>query len=306
VSGPRSTCKRCGGPKPPGRGRQVCDACAASPPPPPNPNCHRCGGPKPPGRGRRLCAPCQLESEREIAPDPCLNCGGPKPPGSARRLCDDCVELARWKKNAKKRSKRQPCIDCGRPKGPGHRRRLCDPCRAKREREHGRTCIACGERKVRYPRAQLCTACKLESEERRREFNRERNRRYRAEGRFQGRGTKDLENHRMAARLRRERDGEKLRLVPKDVYEERYGVGTHKGTLISTAPLRPFLVRALAEMEAETGMPAAAALAAKSGVSDKRILEIANGREQVAELVVDRLCTALELPMSWLYDDEAA
>lgn len=63
--------------------------------------CRRCGAPKPAGRGRGYCDPCArdmqsglLEREQVRRRAKCTRCGGQKTPGKGRRLCEKCKVLA--------------------------------------------------------------------------------------------------------------------------------------------------------------------------------------------------------------------
>lgn len=66
--------------------------------PKPRQPCKRCGGPKEPGRRRSLCDSCQDRAAVELLPEsrrkPCKRCGRDKGPGRRRRYCDACQETA--------------------------------------------------------------------------------------------------------------------------------------------------------------------------------------------------------------------
>lgn len=266
--------------------------------------CSHCGGPKPPGQGRKLCDACQETNITHYSPDPCLKCGGPKPPGIGRRMCDECVELAEWQKAARAKVKRRKvCEGCGGPKGPGLRRRLCDRCKAKRAAKV-RICQACEKYPTPYPLARLCVICKLESEKNRRVYQAERNRIYRLT-RKPTSGGSNPESHRMWERMKREQEGKALPPVSEEAYAKRYGNGWGKKTLfVPVEPLRPYVLEALADLEDERGQTSAVELARRCKVSEKRVREIVHGeREDIALLVADRICTTLGVPFSWLYED---
>jgi len=69
--------------------------------------CRRCGGPKPRGRRRQLCDECREVARVERAgrhiPLPCRRCGGMKPRRRGVRYCDECRRLAEAERRRRER-----------------------------------------------------------------------------------------------------------------------------------------------------------------------------------------------------------
>jgi DNA-binding Xre family transcriptional regulator len=107
-----------------------------------------------------------------------------------------------------------------------------------------------------------------------------------------------LEESRLRARLKAEREGRPFAPVPLDEYRKRYGTGDGPHNTVAAESLRPFVVRAL-----RTGTEAE--LARRAGVSDKRIREIGQGVERISLGTADRLCVALGLTLSLVYPEAA-
>lgn len=128
--------------------------------------CAQCYGPKPRGRGRKLCDRCAAEHRRGR----CRQCGGPKE--RKAQLCPRCRRQNRWANKRRQAIRcRRPCVGCGKPKQPGRSRRYCDACRAARAAVAAapKLCRVCGLNAVRYEGAKQCSACIVKVKERRRE-----------------------------------------------------------------------------------------------------------------------------------------
>lgn len=268
---------------------------------PPN-RCRRCGQPKTLGRGSGYCAECRAIVAERYAAKPCEACGGPKPVGRGRRMCDDCREVRHWAtKTRQKVRRRKRCGRCGGPKGPGRQRRLCDRCRREIEERRVRVCVTCQTRPVRGPLARLCHECNAAARERDLIRNRARNREYRrqrAAARKASPNPNQAGNSRMWLRLRREREGRPLPVLSVEEYTGRYGHGYGQATRLPAAPLVPLIRRALhSETELE--------LAYRAEVSERRVREILSGKELVSLVTADRLCVALGVALSLVYQEAA-
>jgi DNA-binding Xre family transcriptional regulator len=267
--------------------------------PPPKPLCHRCGQPKGPGRGKRFCDACHAAYVGQVRRRRCRVCGGPRAP--QKQLCDECRQSAKWRHNRLGVIKRrQPCEGCGGPKGPGARRRYCDRCREKRAAP--RMCERCGIEPPRYARAKLCLLCHARAKARNRHHHNHLNREARARGSVypsdRARRAKAAEAHRLADRMRRERQGRPRPPVDAALYAVRYGKGYGRVAVVPAAPLLPFVVYALAhETEAE--------LAERTGISPKRIQDMLNGAPNIALVTADKLCVALGYTLSLVYPEAA-
>ena len=271
-------------------------------------SCKRCGKPKPKGRGRKLCDACSAEWRRSITRRRCGRCGGPTPQPQ-KHLCDECLELEQWKRRARRReAKRQPCIRCGGPKGPGYCRRLCDRCRA--ERATPKPCVLCGVRPRRYKKAQLCEICKATQPARARAYrrrvyhDREKGRagRYKSRVETAEQRQRHVENSRITKRITAERNGHAPRLLDEATYVERYGTGLSKRGSVPAQPLQIHLtnyidgVNGVCERE----------VAHLAGVSEKVIARIVRREaERISLVTADRLCAALDLPFGLVYGDAA-
>lgn len=126
--------------------------------------CRGCGGEKPAGRGRALCDTCERAPKKPPRKRPCLLCGAEGVKQPRKQFCDECRELRLWRQErrhqAKLALKRHPCVQCGGPKGPGRYRQRCDACIAK----DGvlPACQRCHENPVRRKLAKLCQRCEDE------------------------------------------------------------------------------------------------------------------------------------------------
>jgi hypothetical protein len=253
----------------------------------------------------------------------CARCGAPKPSGRGRKLCDDCREISTWRNKRKARARtvthRLPCEKCGGVKEPGHGRRFCKACAA----PPPRLCRNC-DTEIKPP-AQLCDPCRARSRERQRERDRIRCRDYRRRKRAEGhrfpRPEPDPEQRRMAYRLRAWTQGRQVSQVPERDYLVRYGNGSGgkaKG-LLPAAPLRervfkwldpPDLIGEVTGMSTGMGGYHALALHTRtrlselSGVHERRIYDLLSGSDRISLRNADRICVAIDVPLSLLYPEE--
>ncbi len=265
----------------------------------PKPSCRRCGQPKPKGRGRKLCDRCTsyLPASQPAPQNTCNACKDPVPPG--RQYCDECRDLRRW--SSKRRNmlrKRKPCRGCGGAKGPGPRRRLCDRCL--RAKQPALICVLCQKRPRRYPTARLCVICK-DTEPARARARRAAWAREHAATRPSGKTNLKIqrETARMGRRLREERDGKARAPVDPETYVRAYGSGrgVKTGVRVDPAPLKHLL---------EPLDPLV--VAAATGLSGSYINRILNGTYDDGIFVVDadRLCTYLGQPLGLTFPELAA
>jgi hypothetical protein len=130
--------------------------------------CSRCGGPKPPGRGRRLCDTCPPAD----SPKPCHCCGERKTRSISSRYCDDCRAIAKEVTVKRRRNRERRTVKvcrggCGRS-GPfrlptGAITPYCTRCRAAKFAVT--LCSACKTRPIRAKKTRLCTSCKRAADE---------------------------------------------------------------------------------------------------------------------------------------------
>jgi hypothetical protein len=239
-----------------------------------------------------------MPRKHRSAPKPCERCGGEKLPGQGQRYCADCHELAQWATARKRKTRvvksRQPCVDCGGIKEPGHGRRVCLRC-AKRRRGQ-RRCLHCRVA-IEVPR-RLCPSCKAEALAKRRRFDNERNKRYRATHPKPKRKplTKAQNEDRHFNYRQREGENGGRRTLSQAEYVKRYGTGTSKTAVVPVGPL----VAPLAAYMAEVPETAAAEIA---NTSPRRIAQILKGEGVVSVITADKLCVLLGLPFSLLYGE---
>jgi hypothetical protein len=136
---------------------------------------------------------------------------------------------------------------------------------------------------------------RLENPGRQREYQR---RHYAKLRRNSKRWQEYLERNRLDERMRADRRGRPKRELTFEEYQARYGTGFGSATTVPAEPLRE-LVRRSVQIEGTME------LADRAHVSDKRIREILSGHEQISLVTADRLCVALGLPLSLVYQDAA-
>lgn len=195
-----------------GRGAQVCPDCRAADM---KGRCERCGGEKPAGRGRRLCDGCEPEQWQEPGPTPCVKCGGQEDKRPGKRYCDPCREARDWelqrKRAARKKAARKPCRGCGASRANSDPRHVyCDRCRAERE---VRLCPDCGDREVPKFR-RLCDRCRFERQEESKARKNERARRLRLETPLEARRQRDARARARARRRKPKREAARGPTVP--------------------------------------------------------------------------------------------
>lgn len=233
---------------------------------------------------------------------PCGKCGSFENKLPQKQFCEECRELSMWqerkRKQVRKAMTRLPCEGCGKPKGAGKRRRYCDACRELRAKPP--TCQGCHERPVRAKYARLCEDCHLEAKRRERakqvKWTRERRARLRAEGKWREQprkyGAADLESRRIRYRLKKELQGEAVRLLPG---QDR-AVDDNTWPRVSTAPLLE---------------PLQCWRRRHGGWGDldpsvvRRATAIVNeGQRAVSLSVADQICVALGLHLDLVYGEE--
>lgn len=90
-----------------------------------------------------------------------------------------------------------------------------------------------------------------------------------------------------------------VREISDEEYRKRYGTGYGRSERVSPEPLLPFLRIVQAEGDVMR-------LADNAGVSPDLICDVLNGeRHPIALVIADRLCAALGLPMSLVYQEAA-
>jgi hypothetical protein len=107
-----------------------------------------------------------------------------------------------------------------------------------------------------------------------------------------------LERSRLDERMRADKRGRPKRELTLAQYRARYGNGFGASTTLPAEPLRELVARAVRSNGTEE-------LAARAHVSDKRIREILAGSAQISLVTADRLCVALGMPLSLVYQDAA-
>jgi hypothetical protein len=268
--------------------------------------CKRCGKPKPPGRGRKLCDACSKDWQHKVSRKRCFRCGGPCE--AKKILCSDCKELAEWRRAQRSKARRRkPCVRCGGPKGEGKRIRLCARCRAADEAPK-KMCTRCRKRPKRYAGAKLCEPCHQEAIVTRAAYMRKRKReeyqKAKAAGKVKARRLKRkerqrvLENQRINARLRAERRGLKGPAeLDQETYERMYGTGRgHTERRLPVAPLIPFMstIEAIDEFADDIG------------VSESFVFRVLTGHYEAISIPdADRICVGLGVPLRLVYGEAA-
>lgn len=293
--------------------------------------CKGCGGEKPNGAGRALCNRCRDErrqQRRNAKLKGCVKCGGEKE-RLVDFLCAECRaltdEVQRIKDRRRKRSK-PACRGCGRPKGPGKGRAYCDRCvpvSAPGQGRAPRTC-ACG-RSAPMPRnAKQCTLCRDEAAARRRERDRLRRRKDRQDPAKRERmQAQSREYHRRVKadpkKAEREREAERMRYrLKRGVNNVREFVPKKREHVprIDTEPLRE-AVRTwcthvgwqyVPELSVSTvKWQGLATLAEWSGVNESTLFRIANGDANKTDRdVAEKIIVAVGLDWQLVYGRETA
>jgi hypothetical protein len=232
-----------------------------------------------------------MPRKHRSAPKPCERCGGEKLPGQGQRYCADCHELAQWATARKRKTRvvksRQPCVDCGGIKEPGHGRRVCLRC-AKRRRGQ-RRCLHCRVA-IEVPR-RLCPSCKAEALAKRRRFDNERNKRYRA--------THPRPNRKPLTPAQKEdrhfdyrhRNGESggRRVLSQETYDKRYGNGKSKRGSLPVGPILGLLEDVDGDVLAR--------MCETLHVHPDRLRKA----ERISVVTADRICVYLGMPMSLVF-----
>jgi hypothetical protein len=230
--------------------------------------------------------------------NPCEKCGrAPKVLGQGQHYCADCKEAAAWaverKRMARAVVQRKPCLICGGVKEPGHGREFCLRCAEARKPK--RRCMSCPAEIV--PPARKCETCKALAVAKRRAFDRQRNRKYRADGvtfpsdRRRRKSKRDNEGARMRHRLRAERAGRivgPVRKLPKVAARARH---------VPAAPLVPFLRQEIAK-----GVTIEE-LGERAPMRPHELRKVLDGQTtDLRDFQADRLCVALGLQFNLVYD----
>lgn len=105
------------------------------------------------------------------------------------------------------------------------------------------------------------------------------------------------ENARMNYRMNRERIGKPPKPLTAEVYERLYGAGFGRSKTVPIEPLASMLKQAIEDIDRHS-------LADVSGVSERRIYDIVNDKQNRISLVhADRFCVYFDVPFKVLYPD---
>lgn len=100
-------------------------------------------------------------------------------------------------------------------------------------------------------------------------------------------------------RAKRIEQGLPVREITPAEYQRRYGNGFGRATRVPSEPIKPFVevfIRQFGENE----------FAELAGVSPRRLRAIVDEGANISLVTADRLCAFMELPMSFVYQEEAA
>lgn len=243
-----------------------------------------------------------------------MKCGAPKIPGGGNIYCQECHDLQQWAQQTKRAYRPpRPCAKCGAVVVKGVGRKWCDDCRALLP-----SCQRCFAKPVRAKRKKLCEECYVISQDELRIYRLEWNR-----NRMKDPANK--EKMRIQAREYRKlraKDATRMALInesrriwwrnahgSKPVSEEKYKKGNGRysiRTQLPASPLVPFIADWLEQNPVTVKgltVPSMQKLATISGVNDKRLRHILEGKiTSVRMSDADKVCIAMETTLDWVYD----